>query len=122
MLRRGTVQKADVLVCACNDPVLREQLGVPVPYTQADASAYIVWCARGWATGEQFTFAVTDPVSLFTRWARTRGLQPIRLYIYPDNRASQRAASKAGYTRTSDDAIVDPEGIDGDLVYITPYA
>jgi RimJ/RimL family protein N-acetyltransferase len=156
-LRAWRESDCDVLVAACNDPVLREQLNVPAPYSTADAAAYVVLCADGWAAGDQFTFAVTDratsevlgsvrvgaspggatagywtagwargrgvataALQLVTVWALARGLRPIRLYVSPANRGSQRVAAKAGYRRTDDDTIVDPEGAEGDFVYITP--
>jgi RimJ/RimL family protein N-acetyltransferase len=155
-LRAWSPSDVDVLVGACNDDELRARLGVPVPYTPADALHYVASCAEGWRTGSQFTFAVIDRASgvavgsvrvgpspagatagywttalargkgaasaalrLVTGWALQRGLTPIRLYVAPDNVASQRAAVKARYRLVENAAILDPEGVPGDLVYVT---
>lgn len=59
-LRTWSAVDIDVLVRACNDPELRERLGVPVPYSSDDAREYVALCASGWAVGDQFTFAVAD--------------------------------------------------------------
>jgi Acetyltransferases, including N-acetylases of ribosomal proteins len=155
-LRAWSASDVDALVSACNDGELRERLGVPNPYTPADALAYVGLCADGWVTGAQFTFAVIDRTSgiaigsvrvgpspagatagywtaasargrgfasaalwLVTGWALDQGLTPVRLYVAPDNVASQRVALNAGYRVDENAAILDPEGVAGDFVYVT---
>ena len=55
---------------------------------------------------------------LVSAWAIESGLSPIRLYIAPDNIASQAVARSAGYRHDENGTILDPEGMPGDQVFI----
>ena len=155
-LRAWSAGDVDVLVRAGNDPELRARLGVPDPYTPADAHEYVALCAAGWVTGEQCTFAVIEratgevvgsvrvgpapggatagywtapwargrgvapgALGLVTEWALGNGFPQVRLYVEPDNVASQRVAAKALYRRDERGVFLDPEGAPGDLVYVS---
>jgi RimJ/RimL family protein N-acetyltransferase len=72
------------------------------------------WTAR-WARQRG---VASSALRMVTRWALDEGISPVRLYIAPDNIASQRVAAKASYRRDASDTIVDPEGVVGDFVFI----
>jgi RimJ/RimL family protein N-acetyltransferase len=74
------------------------------------------WTAP-WARGRG---VASGALRLVTEWAIGIGLSPVRLYVANDNIASQRVALKASYRRDERGAILDPEGVAGDLVFIAP--
>jgi hypothetical protein len=45
---------------------------------------------------------------------------PVRLYVSSDNISSLRVAVKASHRREESGAMLDPEGVAGDLVFIAP--
>ena len=61
----------------------------------------------------------SNALRLVSVWAIEHGLSPIRLYIDPDNIASQGVARRAGYRPDDRNTILDAEGRPGDFVFIT---
>jgi RimJ/RimL family protein N-acetyltransferase len=60
-LRPPVPGDADAVAAACQDPELQRYVPVPVPYTRADAVAYVTsFCADGWASGKRLTWAVVE--------------------------------------------------------------
>ena len=55
-------READVpaIAAACEDPEIARWVPVPVPYTPADARAFLEIVADGWAGGAHATFAIED--------------------------------------------------------------
>jgi len=134
-------QSADVrwITEACNDPeIARFIVGMPSPYTEADARSFLDRVETTWAAGTKAAFAIVadgdglgmielhlspnDPalagvgywlgrkargrgaataaVKLLARWAfEGLGISRLHLTTAPDNRASQRVAERAGFTR-----------------------
>ena len=127
---------ADDVLRACSDPLVQRWTRVPVPYTAADARAYVTAGAGGeqlrWAVCDSTTGALLASVALRRgvgggRWevgcwavpeARGRGVVPqavaaacryafaqpelgvarVEWFAARTNRASRRAAEKAGFT------------------------
>jgi ribosomal-protein-alanine N-acetyltransferase len=59
-LRPWRLEDADAIVSACSDPEIVRFVPVPVPYTSADARAYIENTFAAWHAGATASFAVVD--------------------------------------------------------------
>ena len=60
-LRPFALSDAPAIAAACADPELARFIpGIPVPYTDADANAYVAAAATEWATGQRRPFAIVS--------------------------------------------------------------
>ncbi len=63
LLRLPRDLDAPAIAAACADPEIARWVPIPVPYTLADAEAFLEIVADGWATGRHATFAIEDRAS-----------------------------------------------------------
>ena len=63
LLRRPGLADVPAIAAACNNPEIARWVPVPVPYTPADARAFIGEMADGWAAGTAIAFAIEDRAS-----------------------------------------------------------
>jgi RimJ/RimL family protein N-acetyltransferase len=63
-LRRFVAADAPAVARACDDEVSARFLpGLPFPYGEEDARAYVAWCDELWHEAQRFPFAVVDPAT-----------------------------------------------------------
>ncbi len=128
-LRHPTDADVPAIVEACQDPEIGRWTQVPAPYTEADARAFLRAAPHvsviadaltdellgtigwRWVDGNvQLGYWVkreargrgvaTRALRLLTDWAlASLGAVRVQLHTEPGNRASQRVAEKAGFTR-----------------------
>jgi signal transduction histidine kinase/RimJ/RimL family protein N-acetyltransferase len=60
LLRLPREADAPAIVAACADPEVARWVPVPVPYTLADARAFLEMVREGWASGSDLTFAIEE--------------------------------------------------------------
>jgi len=60
LLRVPREDDATAIAAACADPEVARWIPVPVPYTLADARAFLELAALGWADGDHATFVIED--------------------------------------------------------------
>ncbi len=60
LLRLPVADDAPAIAAACTDPDIARWVPVPVPYSLADAQAFLEIVETGWATGANATFAIED--------------------------------------------------------------
>ena len=66
LLRPPARDDVDAITDACQDPVTQRWTSIPVPYSRADAVAFVEeYAAGGWASGQCPVFAVTDPAGRY---------------------------------------------------------
>ena len=63
LLRLPGEADAAAIAAACRDPEIARWIPVPVPYTAADARAFLEGVGDGWATGSDLTFAIVELAS-----------------------------------------------------------
>jgi signal transduction histidine kinase/RimJ/RimL family protein N-acetyltransferase len=63
LLRPPVEADAPAIAAACADPEIASWVPVPVPYTLADARAFIEGVADGWSGGAHQTFAIVERAS-----------------------------------------------------------
>lgn len=74
LLRPPGAADVPAIAAACADPEIARWVPVPVPYTTADAAAFVDMAAAGWAGGGDATFAIVERPS--GRLAGMVGLHP----------------------------------------------
>ena len=60
MLRLSNDEDAAWITPACNDSEIARFIGLPSPYTEADARSFLARVARGWTTGTEAVFVVAN--------------------------------------------------------------
>ncbi len=60
LLRPPGDSDAPAIAAACTDPEIARWVPIPVPYTLADAEAFLEIVNDGWATGRHATFAIEE--------------------------------------------------------------
>ena len=63
LLRLPRETDAPAIAAACTDPEIARWVPVPVPYTPADARAFLDGVADGWAGGGELVFAIEERAS-----------------------------------------------------------
>src|SRR3954468_3395458 len=64
VLRRPRADRAGAIAAACADPEIPRFIPfIPVPYTLADANAFVADCERTWRESDRRTFVVVDAAS-----------------------------------------------------------
>ncbi len=63
LLRLPREADADAIAAACSDPEIARWIPVPVPYTRADARAFIDEVADGWSAGTDLAFVIEERAS-----------------------------------------------------------
>jgi RimJ/RimL family protein N-acetyltransferase len=59
VLSAPTLDDADAITAACQDPELQRRVGVPVPYSREHAVGFVMqWSTAGWAKGTNCTWAI----------------------------------------------------------------
>lgn len=60
LLRVPRLEDAPAIAAACADPEIARWVPVPVPYSLADALAFLAIVQEGWSSGSHATFAIED--------------------------------------------------------------
>ncbi|HYN48087.1 MAG TPA: GNAT family protein [Candidatus Nanopelagicales bacterium] len=63
LLRLPRADDAPAIAAACADPEITRWVPVPVPYTLADARAFVEGVSDGWASGLDLVFVIEDRAS-----------------------------------------------------------
>jgi signal transduction histidine kinase/RimJ/RimL family protein N-acetyltransferase len=83
LLRPPGAGDVPAIAAACADPEIARWVPVPVPYTAADAAAFVEIVAEGWATGGDATFAIVEVATgrLVGMIGLHRGSRPTRASV-----------------------------------------